>query len=138
MPIAHFHVPAATFDAEQERELLERASATYSRVLDSPIERVRAFLVHYPASSIAVGGIVDNDSPAPYFTAIVLAGRSVEQRHELLTALTDDIVDTLGVDVSGVRGQIIEVSPDNWGIAGRPASGVRATEIADRAASATA
>lgn len=65
MPVAHFHLPASTFTAGQERDLLVRASATYSRVLDSPIERVRAFLVHYPASSIAVAGVLDSVSPAP-------------------------------------------------------------------------
>lgn len=134
MPVAHFHLPASTFTAGQERDLLVRASATYSRVLDSPIERVRAFLVHYPASSIAVAGVLDSVSPAPYFTAIVLAGRSVEQRQELLGALTDDVVETLGVDRGGVRGQIIEVLPENWGIGGTPATGLRAAEIAERAA----
>lgn len=134
MPVAHFHLPAGTFRAEQERDLLVQASEAYSRVLDSPMDRVRAFLVHYSASSIAVAGVVENPTPAPYFTAIVLAGRSVEQRQELLAALTDVVVKTLGVGRAGVRGQIIEVLPENWGIGGTPASGLRAVEIAERAA----
>ncbi|NDK90721.1 4-oxalocrotonate tautomerase [Gordonia desulfuricans] len=135
MPVAHFHLSADTFTAEQESALLRQASKTYARVLNSPIDRVRVFLVHYPPSSIAVAGelVSDRGMVAPYFTAIVLAGRPAEQRHELLSELTSLLVEILGIDRTHVRGQIIEVSPENWGIAGEPASGVRATEIAERA-----
>lgn len=132
MPIVHFHLPAGAFTVDQLQGLLVEGSAAYARILDSPIERVRAFIVHYEPNLVAVGGRVA-DSAAPYFTAIVLAGRAVEQRHALLTAFTDLIVDTLGVERSGVRGQIVEVAPENWGIAGVPASGARAAEIAARA-----
>ena len=61
--------------------------------------------------------------PAPYFTAIVLEGRPVEQRHRLLAELTDLLVDVLGATRSRVRGRIIQVPPDDWAIGGVPASG---------------
>ena len=61
--------------------------------------------------------------PAPYFTAIVLEGRPVEQRHRLLAELTDLIVEVLGATRSRVRGRIIQVPPDDWAIGGVPASG---------------
>ncbi|MGW0035430.1 tautomerase family protein [Gordonia sp. NPDC003376] len=135
MPVAHFHLPADTFTTEQESTLLRDASKAYARVLSSPVDRVRVFLVHYPPSAMAVAGELVSDAGvvAPYFTAIVLAGRPAEQRQELLSAFTSLLVETLDVDRTHIRGQIIEVSPDNWGIAGAPASGVRATEIAERA-----
>lgn len=135
MPVAHFHLPADTYTAEQEAQLLRRAAAEYARILNSPIDRTRVYVVHYAASSIAVAGELCSDSGviAPYFTAIVLAGRPAEQRHELLAGFTELLVNVLGVDRSVVRGQIIEVSPENWGIAGGPASVARATEIAQRA-----
>ena len=134
MPVAHFHIPAGRFTAAQERKLLIDASTTYSRVLDSPIERVRVFVVRYDPSCIAVAGRVESGIDAPYFTAVVLAGRPRAQREDLLAALTAVVVGALGVAPDGVRGQIIEVLPENWGIAGRPASAVRSGEIAARAA----
>ena len=81
-----------------------------------------------------MAGHVDSGVDAPYFTAIVLAGRPAAQRQALLEALTAVIVDALGVAPDAVRGQIVEVLPENWGIAGRPASAVRSGEIAARAA----
>lgn len=138
MPVAHFHLPSAAFYPDRRRELLVRASAGYARILESPIERVRVFLVDYPPTDIAVGGVVPADTTsepaAPYFTAIVLAGRPAAQRAELLRHFTDLLVEVLGVDRSGVRGRIIEVEPENWGIAGTPAARVRSEEIARRAA----
>lgn len=135
MPVAHIHLPAEQFSAEQEAELLRAASRAYSRVLDSPIERVRVFLVHYAPSSISVGGkpSCQDGIVAPYFTAVVLAGRPARQRRELLATLTEVIVETLRVDRAEVRGQIMEVSPENWGIGGESADALRAGEIARRA-----
>ena len=136
MPVAHFHIPVGSASTEQRAALLTAASAAYSRILDSPIERVRAFVVQYDPTDLAVGGqlVADGGSAAPYFTAIVLAGRPPQQRSELLAAFTDLVVEHLDVERSGVRGQIVEVAPENWGIAGVPASDVRASEIALRAA----
>ncbi|MGW5269820.1 tautomerase family protein [Rhodococcus sp. NPDC003994] len=136
MPVAHIHLPADTVDAETERALLLEVSARYSRVLESPIDRVRVFLVHYPRAAVAVGGqiVEDGATVAPYFTAIVLTGRPESQIQELLRALTDAIADHLPVDRASIRGRIIRVEPANWGIAGVPAATTRAAEIAARAA----
>lgn len=94
MPIAHFHLPAGVATPEQERGLLLDAGEAYSRILESPIERVRVFVVEYDATRVAVGGeiVADGGSVAPYFTAIVLAGRPAGQRRELLATFTDLIV----------------------------------------------
>jgi len=78
----------------------------------------------------AVGG--EPGRVAPYFTVIVLEGRPAEQRRRLLGALTDIVVDVLGVDRRDVRGRIIQVAPDDWGIGGVPASAARRDEIAAR------
>lgn len=131
MPIAHFHLPAGVATPEQERGLLLDAGEAYSRILESPIERVRVFVVEYDATRVAVGGeiVADGGSVAPYFTAIVLAGRPAGQRRELLATFTDLIVTWLDVERTLVRGRIIEVAPDNWAIGGSPASAVRAAEI---------
>ncbi|QYB02023.1 tautomerase family protein [Rhodococcus sp. USK10] len=135
MPVAHFHLVDGAYTAEQRHTLLTEASRCYSEVLDSPIDRVRAFIVCYAPDDVAVAGTVvaDGAPPAPYFTAIVLAGRPAEQRLELASRLTDVVVDVLDTPRSLVRGQVVEVDPANWAIAGTAAAAIRADEIASRA-----
>jgi 4-oxalocrotonate tautomerase family enzyme len=131
MPILEVHLVEGEHAAAQVAELLGRMSARYAEVLESPLERIRAYVTLHRPEQWATGGVTGVE--APYFTAIVLEGRSAEQRRRLLGAFTDIIVDTLGVDRRGVRGRIIPVSPDDWAIGGVPASSVRSTEIAGRA-----
>ncbi|ELB87468.1 tautomerase family protein [Rhodococcus opacus] len=135
MPVAHFHLVDGAYTAEQHRELLTAASRCYSEVLDSPMDRVRAFIVRYRPDDVAVAGttVTDGAPAAPYFTAIVLAGRPASQRQELAARFTDLIVDILGAQRALVRGQIIEVDPANWAIAGTAAATTRAGEITARA-----
>jgi 4-oxalocrotonate tautomerase family enzyme len=134
VPIAHFHLTHST--EEQRRRLLTEGSRRYADVLDSPIERVRAFVHRLPPEDAAVGGqvVADGDTPAVYFTALMLRGRPVEKRHRLLAEFTDLLVEVLGVERSAVRGLITEIDPDGWGIAGVPASVARGAEIAAREA----
>ena len=95
-------------------------------------------MVRYHPDDVAVAGTVVGAGapPSPYFTAIVLAGRPALQRQELAERFTDLIVDILGAQRSLVRGQVIEVDPANWVIAGNPADTLRAGEIAARASGA--
>lgn len=132
MPVAHFYVTECS--PEQQRRLLLEGGRRYAAVFDSPMERVRVFVHRLPPDGVAVGGrvLAEGGEPAPFFTALAMAGRPAGQRHRLLAELTDLLVDVLGVDRSLVRGQVTEVDPDGWGIAGRPASAVRAAEIAAR------
>ncbi|GCE44854.1 hypothetical protein Rhow_000480 [Rhodococcus wratislaviensis] len=138
MPVAHFHLVDGAYTPEQHRELLTAASRCYSEVLGSPLERIRAFIVRYHPDDVAVAGTVVGAGapPALYFTAIVLAGRPATQRQELAARFTDLIVDLLGAQRSLVRGQIVEVDPANWAIAGTAAATTRASEIAGRAGAA--
>lgn len=133
MPIAHLHVIEPT--PEQKRDLLLRASQAYAEVFESPIERVRVFLHAYPADCAAVGGVsVGEGAPsAPFFSLLAMGGRPIEQQQRAVKAFTDLLEDVLGIDRSVIRGMVTEVNPDTWGIAGEPASEVRAAEIAARA-----
>lgn len=124
MPVAHLYAAATP---AQQRELLVRGSALYAEVLESPIERIRVYLVE--PTAVAVGGEVGT---APYFTAVVLAGRPAGQRAELLRRFTELLVEVLDVPVGEVRGQVVEVRPENWGIGGVPASVVRAAPAGRR------
>jgi phenylpyruvate tautomerase PptA (4-oxalocrotonate tautomerase family) len=130
MPIVEVHLIEGSHTAAQHADLLAALSTRYAEVLDSPPERVRAYLTLHRPEHWVTGGTPGAD--APYFTALVLAGGPVEQRHRLLGAFTDIIVDVLGVDRASVRGRIVPVDPDDWAIGGVPASAARRGEIAAR------
>ena len=137
MPIVEVHLVRGMHPDALLGDLLAVMSRRYATVLESPVERVRAFLVLHDARHCSVGGAApdqdDVTSAAPYFSALVLEGRPVEQRHRLLGELTAAIVDVLGVERSRVRGRIVQVPPDDWGIGGVPAAEARRTEIESRA-----
>ncbi|HSK60023.1 MAG TPA: tautomerase family protein [Actinomycetospora sp.] len=131
MPVLEVHLVEGDHAPAAVARLLEAASRRYAEVLESPVERIRASATLHPREHWAVGGETGG-APAPYFTAIVLEGRPVEQRHRLLAELTDLIVDVLGVSRARVRGRIIQVPPEDWAIGGVPASAARRDEIAAR------
>lgn len=132
VPIVTVHLLEGRHLAGQVSTLLDALTRRYAAVLESPVERVRAFAQMHPARLWTTGG--EPGVEAPYFTALVLAGRPVAQRHRLLADFTDVIVDVLGVPRTSVRGRIIPVDPDDWGIGGVPASAARRGEIDARAA----
>lgn len=130
MPILEVHLVDGVHTPAQHSELLTSLSARYAEVLESPLDRIRAYVTLHRPEHWATGG--EQGAPAPYFTAIVLQGRPAEQRRRLLGAFTDILVDVLGVDRRLVRGRVIQVDPDDWAIGGVPASVVRQSEIAAR------
>ncbi len=131
MPIVEVHLVEGAHTPAQHSSLLTALTRRYAEVLDSPVDRIRACLVLHRPEHWATGG--EPGVEAPYFTALVLEGRPAEQRHRLLGAFTDVLVDVLGVDRGLVRGRIVRVHPDDWGIGGVPASAARRSEIAARA-----
>ncbi|NLT31746.1 MAG: 4-oxalocrotonate tautomerase [Propionibacterium sp.] len=134
MPVAHLHVVGAT--AEQRRRLGAEVTDIYATVLDAPVERIRVFVVDHAPEAVTVAGVncADGGAAAPFFTVLVFADRSTEQRQELLKQISQLLADVLQVDLSYVRGQIVPVDPDDWGIAGMPAAVLRRQEIEARAA----
>lgn len=134
MPIVEVHLVEGAHTPAQHAALLDALSTRYAEVLDAPLPRIRAYLTLHRPEHWAAGG--EPGVSAPYFTAIVLTGRPAEQRHRLLASFTDVVVDVLGVDRAAVRGRIIQVDPDDWGIGGQPASAARRAEIAKRTARA--
>ena len=133
MPILEVHLVEGMHTSTQHADLLRAISVRFAEVLEAPVERVRAYLTLHRPEHWAVGG--EPGRTTPYFTVVVLEGRSAEQRRRLLGALTDIIVDVLGVDRRDVRGRIKQVPPDDWGIGGVPASAIRRDEIAARSTS---
>ena len=132
MPIVEVHLVEGLHTPAQHAELLRAISARYAEVLEAPLDRVRAYLTLHRPDHWATAGEPGSRASAPYFTALVLAGRPPEQRRRLVEAFTDLLVDLLHVDRKLVRGRIIQVDPDDWAIGGVPASVARRSEIAAR------
>jgi phenylpyruvate tautomerase PptA (4-oxalocrotonate tautomerase family) len=134
MPIVTFHLTDGVNSTEAMQRLLVQSSHLYAKVLDSPVERLRAFVNLYPAELVAVAGELVSESPrnAPYFEFLVLAGRPLQQRHDLMREFTELLVEILGAPRELVRGRAIVLDPDDWAIAGEPAGVRRASEIAAR------
>jgi 4-oxalocrotonate tautomerase len=72
----------------------------------------------------------------PLIQITILEGRSTAQKHRLLREITAVVATVLEAPKERIRVCIHEVHPDCWGIAGEPASEVRAAEIKARAAAA--
>lgn len=134
MPIATFHISEELITKESSAKILEQASAIYAQVLDSPIERTRVFINSYPAGSVAVGGQVcsESENMAVFFEFIVLEGRPFEQRARIGERFTALLSDVLALDASLIRGRCSLVKPEDWYIAGSPASETRKLEVAAR------
>jgi 4-oxalocrotonate tautomerase len=58
----------------------------------------------------------------PLVQVTMVAGRTTEQKHALIKALSDAVSDTLGTPLERVRVAIYEVSAEEWGIGGVPHS----------------
>lgn len=134
MPILNIHLVRGQHDAERVAELLKRCSVAFAEGLRCPIDRVRVFATEHDPALYCVGGELVSDSgvQAPYFSFIVLQGRSLEDRQQLLTRFTDLIEELLQVPRAQIRGGIVPVAPDDWSIAGQPASLLRQAEIEAR------
>lgn len=61
----------------------------------------------------------------PFIQVTILEGRTVEQKHELMTRLTDACHEALGGDKQRIRVALYEVNADEWAIGGVPVSVLR-------------
>lgn len=134
MPILNIHLVRGQHQPQAIEELLLRCSQQFAEGLRCPIDRVRVFVTEHEPWLVCVGGKLVSDSAAmaPYFSFIVLEGRSQQDRQNLLAGFTDLIVDVLGAERASVRGGIVPVAPEDWSIGGIPASQVRHAEIQER------
>ncbi len=140
MPIAQIHLVRGAFPTDAIGAALVEASMFYARTLYpdaevAPIERVRFFVHQVDPDVWCAGGRLASDggATAPFFTCLAMTGRTVEQHHALLSGITEILARHLGCKAAAIRGQIVPVEPDNWGIGGTPASVARQAEIAARA-----
>ena len=96
MPILTINLQREAYGREQLDRLLVGASELYARVLESPLERVRVFINLLDPGALAVGGriVAESGARAPFFEAIVMAGRPEAQKQRLMQEVTDLIDNT--------------------------------------------
>jgi phenylpyruvate tautomerase PptA (4-oxalocrotonate tautomerase family) len=122
MPVLEVHLVEGLHTPAQHAELLVAMSTRYAEVTEVPRDRVRAHVTLHRPELWANGGIPADGRSAPYFTAVVFTDRPAELRRRLLGALTDLVVDVLGVDRRLVHGEVIPAHPDDWVVGGVSAS----------------
>ena len=66
----------------------------------------------------------------PFIQVTMLEGRTVEQKHALMAALTQAAVDSIGAKPESIRVALYEVNGDEWSTAGVPMSVTRAAQAA--------
>ncbi len=131
MPVATFHFSGGDLDQAVSADFLRRVSTVFAEELESPVDRIRAFLIPHGEALSAVKGEVPGERSV-FFEFFVLEGRALEQRQRIARAFTELIAQYLGVDASSVRGRCIQVPPEDWCIGGQFASELRKSEIAQR------
>ena len=136
MPVMQIHLTRDCHAPSKIEELLVRCSQHFADVLECPVERIRVFAIEHAPQRCCIGGklVSDGGSVAPYFSFVLMQGRSDEMKQRLLVGFTDLIEEILKVPRAVIRGGIVPVAPEDWSIAGVPASQVRQGEIAARKA----
>jgi 4-oxalocrotonate tautomerase len=61
----------------------------------------------------------------PFVQVTIVRGRTVEQKHALIDAVSAAVARSLDTPVERVRVALYEVGADEWGIGGEPYSAVR-------------
>lgn len=130
MPVVNFHLPEHLVSAKVGQRLTQKACTLFAEVLDSPVERIRSYLTLYPSWAACTG---QDAGASAFYQFFVLQDRPPEQVAALHKAFTELVAEELRVDNKSVRGACLRISPDDWGIAGLPASHARKTELKNRA-----
>ncbi len=68
----------------------------------------------------------------PLIQVTMVQGRTIEQKHALIAALTDAMADTIGTPKDRIRVALYEITADEWGIGGVPFSEARAPQTGEQ------
>jgi len=134
MPITVVNIQCDRYQDSDIENFVNAVCAFKAQVLESPIDRIRVIVNDCPAKYISVGGVLasKSDVGAPFYESFLLEGRPTSQQQAVLAGIADLLAEHLGENKNVIRGIIRMVPPEHWGIAGKPAAGVRSDEIEAR------
>ncbi len=142
MPVAHINVLKG-HERAKLKQLIADVSESMAVVLQAPKDRFMVWVTEVDPELWGIAGVpacevlnATNHTTLelPFVEMVLLRGRPIEQHHQMIARVTDDIVRNLGSDRSRVRIHIADAAPESWGIGGTPASVLRAAEIKARQA----
>ncbi|MCL2716317.1 MAG: tautomerase family protein [Alphaproteobacteria bacterium] len=142
MPLAQIHLLKGHSRAAL-KGVVSGVTEAMSRVLQSPLERFIVWVTEVDTDLWGVAGRPATEAlgqseraavEVPFVQMVLMEGRTREQIHGVMDAVSAAIAQALQSDKSRVRVHIIEAQPDHWGIGGVPYAILRADEIAARKA----
>jgi len=144
MPVAHINLLKG-HPRETLQRVIREVSNAIAEVLSAPKDRLEVWVTEIDPELWGIEGRpaseVLKEKPRsavemPYVEMVLMEGRTPEQHHQVIKAVTDVIVANLGTQRERVRVHIANCKPDNWGIGGTAAAILRKAEIEARARAA--
>ncbi|KUZ27267.1 4-oxalocrotonate tautomerase [Burkholderia territorii] len=123
MPTLEVFLPAGHDDA-RKADLITRLSTATVDAIGAPLESVRVLLTELPATHVGLGGrtAADGAPPSlPVIVAILIAGRTDEQKRALIAALSDAAANVLDAPLQATRVIVKDIPNTDFGIGGRTA-----------------
>ncbi|KVQ66819.1 tautomerase family protein [Burkholderia territorii] len=123
MPTLEVFLPAGHDDA-RKAHLITRLSTATVDAIGAPLESVRVLLTELPATHVGLGGrtAADGAPPSlPVIVAILIAGRTNEQKRALIAALSDAAANVLDAPLQATRVIVKDIPNTDFGIGGRTA-----------------
>ncbi|NHV26264.1 2-hydroxymuconate tautomerase family protein [Burkholderia sp. D-99] len=123
MPTLEVFLPAGHEDA-CKAELIARLSGATVNAIGAPLESIRVLLTELPATHIGLGGrtAADGAPPSlPVIVAILIAGRTDEQKRALIATLSDAAATVLDAPLQATRVIIKDIPNTDFGIGGQTA-----------------
>lgn len=115
------------YATEQKAALLRRMTYVVATTLSAPRASIRIFLIELSKAHICVGGVTllaekqagrGGASGGPTVHAFLLAGRSDEQKKEMIAGVTEVIEETLKIPAGPVRIMFFDIANSDFGMQG--------------------
>ncbi|AEA60191.1 tautomerase family protein [Burkholderia gladioli] len=123
MPTLEIYLPAGHAEPRKAALIANLTQATVDAI-GAPAESVRVLLSELPEGHYGLGGIraADGARPSlPVIVAILIAGRTLDQKRALIAALADTAASTLDAPLDATRVMIKDIPNTDFGIGGKTA-----------------
>lgn len=122
MPTIESYLNEGYSDA-QKAELISVLTSAVVRAIAAPADSVRVMLWEVPSGHFGVGGTATGMNDAQVLMqAVLIAGRSPEQKTRLIAALSEAAVAVLEIPLHAVRVLIRDVPNTEYGLGGQTAA----------------
>ncbi|WP_323123358.1 tautomerase family protein [Burkholderia alba] len=123
MPTLEVYLPAGQPETRKAALIANLTQATVDAI-SAPAESVRILLNELPGGHYAIGGTraADGAKPSlPVIIAILIAGRTLDQKRALIAALADTAAETLESALDATRVMVKDIPNTDFGIGGKTA-----------------